>query len=137
MLIIAVTKHLTPMTYTLLFVYGVFLILCGIISVIFIGMKAKTALISGGTSGLLAIVTGHFVSTGSATAIIVGTLLTLGLFIVFSWRSTKTLFRIFELLSAPSDKDELQGKGIAFLIISLMAVVSCLITIHQIVNYLS
>ena len=125
------------MTHTLLFVYGVFLILCGIISVIFIGMKAKTALMSGGMSGLLAIVTGHFVSTGSNAAIIAGTLLTLGLFIVFSWRSTKTLFRIFELLSSPSDNEELNGKGIAYLIISLMAVVSIIVTILQIVNYLS
>ncbi len=125
------------MTHTLLFVYGVFLILCGIISVIFIGMKAKTALMSGGMSGLLAITAGHFVSTGSNVAVILGTLLTLGLFIVFSWRSTKTLFRIFELLSAPSDKEELNGKGIAFLIISLMAVVSVIVTILQVVNYLS
>jgi len=125
------------MTSTLLFVYGAFLILCGIISVIFIGMKAKTALMSGGMSGLLAIATGHFISTGLNAAVILGTLLTLGLFIVFSWRSTKTLFRIFELISSSSDKEELNGKGIAFLIISLMAVVSAMVTILQIVNYLS
>jgi hypothetical protein len=126
-----------PMISTLLYVYGTFLILCGIISVIFIGLKAKTALMSGGMSGLLAILIGYFISTGSHTALILGTLLTLGLFIVFAWRSTKTLVRIFELLAFPSDKEELKGKGIAFMIISLMAVVSIVVTILQIATYLS
>jgi len=125
------------MISTLLYVYGTFLILCGIMSVIFIGLKAKTALMSGGMSGLLSILIAYFISTGSNSALILGTLLTLGLFIVFSWRSTKTLLRIFELLSTPSDKEELEGKGIAFLIISLMAVVSIFVTILQIATYLS
>jgi len=125
------------MISTLLYVYGTFLILCGIISVIFIGLKAKTALMSGGMSGLLAILIGYFVSTGSHNALILGTLLTLGLFKVFSWRSTKTLFRIFELLATRYDKEELEDKGIAFLIISLMAVVSIFVTIMQIATYLS
>ena len=125
------------MISTLLYVYGSFLILCGTISVIFIGLKAKTALMSGGMSGLLAILIGYFISRGSHTALILGTLLTLGLFIVFSWRSTKTLFRIFELLASPSDKEELEGKGIAFLIISLMAIVSIFVTILQIATYLN
>lgn len=88
-------------------------------------------------SGVLAITAGHFISTGSNAAVVMGMSLTFGLFVVFSWRSTKTLFRIFELLSTPSGKEELNGKGIAFLIISLMAVVSAFTTILQIVNYLS
>lgn len=115
----------------LLTIYGSFLILCGIASVIFIGMRAKTALISGGTSGLLAITCAYFISQQSGIAQIGGIVLSLGLFIVFSWRSTKTLFTIFELI--PTASAELKGKGVAFLIISLMAVVSIFVLFIQLI----
>jgi hypothetical protein len=117
----------------ILFFYGLFLMICGIVSVAFIGMKAKTALASGGISGIVAIGTGHFVSTGIAAAQVGGILLSLALFVVFSWRSAKTLFRIFELI--PSADEELKGKGIAFLIISLMATISLFVTILQLSLY--
>lgn len=95
-------------------------------------MKAKTALISGGTSGIFAIVAGYLVSTGSNGAQIFGIVLSGGLLVVFSWRSTKTLFKIFELIR---DQDaELKGKGIAFLIISMMAVVSIVVLMLQVVS---
>lgn len=122
---------LTP-TASLLFFYGLFLILCGITAVLFIGWSAKTALISGGTSGLIAITTGHFISQGSSAAVYEGLLVSFGLFCVFSWRSTKTLFAVFEMIQKQDEK--LRKKGIAFLIISLMAVVSIVVTIFQAVN---
>jgi hypothetical protein len=53
---------------SLLFYYGIFLILCGVVSVTLIGMKAKTALASGGISGVIVITIGHFISQGSAVA---------------------------------------------------------------------
>jgi hypothetical protein len=125
------------MIYKLLFYYGLFLIVCGIVSVVFIGSKAKTALISGGTSGLLAILIGHLLFTGADYyAPLSGIGLSFALSIVFAWRSTKTLFKIFELLAVnPSGQTELHGKGIAFLIISLMAVVSMVVLILQLINY--
>ena len=119
-------------TFAILFVYGIFLILCGITAVIFIGMKAKTALASGGTSGVLAMVTGHFIAEGYNSLTIVGIVLSFGLLCVFAWRSTKTLQTIFKLI--PSQHPDLPGKGIAFLIISLMAIVSLLVTMFQILN---
>ena len=119
------------MNVTLFYFYGVFLILCGIVSVIFIGPKAKTALMSGGMSGLLSILIAYFIQQGSGYAPLFGLILPGALFIVFAWRSTKTLFRIFELLSGSGDKAELNGKGIAFLIISLMAVTSLVVFILQ------
>lgn len=122
---------LTP-TASLLFFYGLFLILCGITAVLFIGWSAKTALISGGTSGLVAIVTGHFLSQGYSIATSAGLVVSFGLFCVFSWRSTKTLFAVFDLIK--SQDERLPKKGIAFLIISLMAVVSIIVTILQAVN---
>lgn len=116
---------------TLLYFYGAFLILCGIVSVIFIGLKAKTALLSGGMSGILAMICGYGISIGVTEARFGGMLLSALLFIVFSWRSTKTLFKVFELVSAPGE--ELKGKLIAFLIISLMAVVSIFTLVLQVV----
>ncbi len=115
----------------LLTFYGVFLILCGIVSVIFIGMKAKTALASGGISGAAALLLANMVAQNTNSGRVGGLLLAFLLFIVFSWRSTKTLLKIFELLQAPTTSEELKGKGIAFLIISLMAVVSIVVLILQ------
>lgn len=113
----------------LLFYYGVFLISCGIMAVVLIGLKAKTALASGGLSGVIAITIGHFVSQGSASAQVAGLLVCLALFVVFCWRSAKTLFTLFELI--PSRHPDLKGKGIAFLIISLMAVVTIIVLLLQ------
>jgi hypothetical protein len=117
----------------LLYFYGLFLVTCGIVSVVFIGPKAKTALASGGTSGLIAIATAYFSRDYPEGAQVAGIVLSLLLFIVFSWRSCKTLFRIFDLI--PGQHADLKGKGIAFLIISLMAVVSITILILQLIHY--
>src|SRR5688572_992902 len=113
----------------LLFYYGTFLILCSIASVILIGWKAKTALFSGGLSGVIAITIGHFISQGTAGAQATGLVVCLGLFIVFCWRSAKTLFKALELI--PERHPDLKGKAIAFLIISLMAVVTVVVLLLQ------
>lgn len=113
----------------LLFYYGTFLILCGIVSVTVIGWKAKTALVSGGVSGVIAITIGHFISKGSTVAPVAGLLVCFTLFVVFCWRATKTLFTVFELI--PERHPDLRGKTIAFLIISLMAVVSAIVLLLQ------
>lgn len=117
-------------TWLLLF-YGFFLIVCGIVSVLFIGMKAKTALASGGISGAASLLLAWMVSQDIYSARIAGIVLSFLLFCVFCWRSAKTLFKIFELLQAPALADQVNGKGIAFLVISLMAVVSIVILILQ------
>ena len=114
---------------SLLFYYGTFLVLCGIVSVTLIGWKAKTAFVSGGISGVIAITIGHFISQGSTIAQVAGLLLCFALFIVFCWRSAKTLFTLFELI--PDRHPDLKGKAIAFLIISLMAVVSFVVLLLQ------
>ena len=121
------------MLSTLLYFYGLFLIACEILSVVFIGLKAKTALASGGMSGLLSIFIAWQISIGSVWAPTAGIVLALMLLIVFCWRSAKTLFKIFELI--PVSHPDLNGKGIAFLIISLMAVVSMLVLTLQILQY--
>lgn len=117
----------------LLYFYGIFLVACGIVSVSLIGLKAKTALASGGISGSLSILIAYLVSNGTAGAGMWGVVLAGVLFTIFSWRSAKTLFKIFELI--PSAHEELKGKGVAFLIISLMAAVSMVVMLLQIVSY--
>lgn len=123
------TPHLHAV---ILYFYGAFLIACGLTAVIFIGLKAKTALASGGMSGLIAILLGYLVHNGNTTAGIGGVALAFLLFCVFAWRSTKTLHKIFELI--PSRHPDLNGKAIAFLIISLMAVMSMVIFMRQLVS---
>lgn len=115
--------------------YGIFLISSGIASVIFIGMKAKTALISGGTSGLISITVGYFYSFHNIALISIAILIPLALFVVFSWRSTKTFFKLIELISDKSP--EVNKKAIAFLIISLMAVVSIFTFAVQLTEYIN
>lgn len=116
----------------LLAFYGVFLITCGIVAVIFIGLKAKTALMSGGLSGALALGLAYlgYAGAGGYSVRYGGIVLSAALFCVFAWRSTKTLFKVFELI--PAAHPDLHGKGIAFLIISLMAVVSIFVLALQI-----
>jgi|GEM_PF-623406 len=109
---------------TILGIYGSFLIACGIVAVSFIGLKAKTALISGGLSGASAITCAYLISHGYGWACFLGLVLTLGLLCVFSWRCTKTLFTLFDMI--PEKHPDLKGKGIAFLIIGCMAIVSLL-----------
>ena len=61
----------------LLFYYGVFLILCGVVSVTLIGLKAKDSTCLGGISGVIAITIGHFISQGSTVAQAAGCLFAL------------------------------------------------------------
>ena len=94
-------------------------------------MKAKTALASGGMSGAIVILIAYLISIETPGARWAGLGVTLALFIVFAWRSTKTLHKIFELI--PSAHEDLKGKGMAFLIISLMAVMSVVVFMVQLI----
>lgn len=118
----------------LMVVYGSFLMFCGITAVIFIGFKAKTALMSGGFAAFASLCAAYLYHTSASFAPYVGIFVSFALLCVFAWRSTKTLHTLFELI--PQKSPELNGKGIAFLIISLMAVVSVFVTFLQILNHL-
>ena len=119
----------------ILIFYGFFLITCGIGSVLFIGMRAKTALLSGGTSGVISILVGYFYRLHNMPLTTIAILIPLALFIVFSWRSSKTLFKLIELISNKST--ETNSTAIAFLIISLMAVVSIFTFAIQLTEYVN
>jgi hypothetical protein len=118
---------------SLLLFYGFFLIACGITAVTFIGSKAKTALISGGTSGILAIMIGYFYCSGNIIAVIAGILLPAVLFIVFCWRASKTFFTLLDM--AATQNSETHKKAIAFLIIGMMAIISLVVVMFQVHNF--
>ncbi len=111
--------------------YGLFLMMCGITAIIFIGLKAKTALISGGTSGMIALSIAYSASQNFVYAVYLGIGLTLFLFVIFSWRGTKTLLLLLELTA--EKHEDVKGKAIAFLIIGLMAVVTLFVFTLQVV----
>ena len=117
--------------------YGLFLICCGITAVVFIGLKAKTALISGGTSGAICILISYMASHHyeAVQVQVAGLLVSLTLFMVFSWRCAKTLFAIFEMVAMPGK--ELKDKGIAFLLIGLMAIVSLMVFGLQLFSFMA
>jgi hypothetical protein len=119
----------------LLVIYGCFLIGWGIMAVVLIGLKAKTALISGGFTGLMAIGVGYWIHSGSPYAPVVGIILTLALFGVFAWRSTLTFYKVAEYI--PERHIDLNDKIKAFLIIAMMAVVSMVVSLFQLVILLS
>jgi hypothetical protein len=123
-------NYSVPLANLLLF-YGLFLMVSGIVSVVFIGMKAKTALISGGTAGTLNLATAFLISRGFTEAAYAALFLPFALFIVFSWRTTKTLFYLFEMISA--GRKDFKDKATAFLIIALMAIVSLVVLLLQVV----
>jgi hypothetical protein len=121
------------MNIILLF-YGLFLIGCGIVSVFLIGKTAKTALLSGGSAGITSLIIGYNYSIHNSPIVILAISIPLFLFFIFSWRSSKTLFKLIELISTNSG--EAKSKAIAFLIISLMAIVSIFTFAIQITEYI-
>ena len=86
---------------------------------------------SGGLSFLIAYLIFHQVP-GAKLA---GVIFSFALFIVFAWRSTKTLFSIFDMIE--KSQEGIKSKGIAFLIISLMALISLIIFGVQIIYFLN
>lgn len=69
--------------------FGSFLIICGLLGYLSNPEKAKTALISGGSFGLLSIIWGLWMlRTGAKAAWLAATVTTLLLLGAFSWRAT-------------------------------------------------
>jgi hypothetical protein len=121
--------------YMMLF-YGIFLIAVAVITVALIGWSAKTALFSGGSMGLLALIFAHFTNKGAKWSNIAGLLQTLVLSGVFGWRAWKSLYATLELIQT-SGMDEITGKMTAFFMINLMFIVSVAFTGIQLSNILN
>jgi Mg/Co/Ni transporter MgtE len=111
--------------------YGLFLMTCAVTAFIFIGPKAKTALSSGGISGLLSLLVAYLYWQQNVLALPMGIGLSLILILVFSWRCTVTLITVFEWYQL--DPAMVKPKLIAFLLIGLMAIMSLLVFFVRIV----
>jgi len=98
--------------------YGAFLILIGLLGYLSNPEKAKTALMSGGTFGLLNIGLGLLASRGWRPAVPIALSVAALLAIVFSWRSTVTWMTY---------ADGNSNKLVAALLISSMLVATVLV----------
>lgn len=114
--------------------YGLFLIISGLTAFAFIGKKSKTALLSGGTTGLLSILVGYFYSFHNTLFVYLSILIPMVLFVIFSWRGSITFFKLIELIIIKDN--EIKTKAIAFLIISLMAIVSIFTFAIELTEYI-
>eukprot|EP01035_Chromulina_nebulosa_P050907 gene50907-69246_t len=65
--------------------YASFLMLCGITAVIFIGFKAKTALMSGGFAAFASLCAAYLYHTSAPYAAYVGIFISFALTGVFAW----------------------------------------------------
>jgi hypothetical protein len=118
----------------LLLFYGFFLISCGLSALLFIGPKAKTALLSGGSFGALSILCGYFHAEYPALTY-VGFAIPIFLFFIFSWRATKTFLTLITFIQ--TENKDVNLKAIAFLIIGLMTIASFIATVLQLVIYVN
>ncbi|TXK46388.1 hypothetical protein FVR03_10915 [Pontibacter qinzhouensis] len=106
--------------------FGLFLIGCGLLSVLVLGWKAKTALVSGGTFGLIALTAGHFLNLSQTWALYVGALEAVLLAGIFAWRASAAFLKLTELLQT-HDTQAVRQKSIAFLIIATMFVTALVV----------
>ncbi len=106
-------------TSTTLIAYGLFLILAGLAGYLSNPEKAKTALISGGTFGLLQIVIGTLALKGWSAARWTGLGIAAFLTLVFTWRSSVSWMAV-----AAGDADKLFAASLisAMLAASLIAI---------------
>lgn len=115
---------------TLFLFYGFFLISCGLAAVLFIGPKAKTALVSGGSFGLLSLCCGYF-HASHPSFVFIELAISVFLFFIFSWRATKTFLVLISFIQ--TENKDVNLKAIAFLIIALMAITSLMVTTLQLI----
>jgi uncharacterized membrane protein (UPF0136 family) len=85
----------TQLAKTFLF-YGIFLILIGILGYVSNPEKAKTALLSGGTFGLLNIALSFFIDKGAGWPRRLGLGLSSFLSLVFAWRASVSWLAVIQ-----------------------------------------
>ena len=104
--------------------FGLFLITCGVVSVLFLGRKAKTAVMSGGFFGLVALTAGHFLNLSQTWALYLGLTEAFLLTFIFAWRASTAFHTLMELVQAKDQAAAVKAKSIAFLIIGTMFIMA-------------
>lgn len=113
-------------SYLLAF-FGAFLLACGAVAVDLAGEQAKTALITGGIGGALALFAGHFLKRGKRWAFMLGAGEAALLTLLLGWRAGTYFIRLLEMVQQSNQTaDATQTAGMAFLLTTAMLVISLL-----------
>lgn len=107
--------------------FGVFLLACGAVAVDLAGEQAKTALITGGIGGALALLAGHFLNRGKRWAFWLGAGESGLLTVLLAWRSGTYFIQLLEMVQVQLEPaDATQTAGMAFLLTTAMLVIALL-----------
>lgn len=107
--------------------FGAFLLACGAVAVDIAGEQAKTALITGGIGGALALLAGHYLKRGKRWAFMLGAGEAGLLTILLGWRAGTYFIRLLEMVQSNSETAEAtQTAGMSFLLTTAMLVISFL-----------
>ncbi len=106
--------------------FGFFLLACGAVAVDIAGDQARTALITGGIGGMLALAAGHFLNRGKRWAFFLGTAEAGLLTLLLGWRSGTYFIRLLTIVQQSQEQDDTQTAGMAFLLTTGMLVVALL-----------
>ena len=106
--------------------FGFFLLGCGAVAVDLAGEQANTALITGAIGGLLGLTAGHFLNRGKRWGFILGTVEAGLLTLLLGWRSGTYFVRLLQMVQQPTETDETQTAGMAFLLTTAMLVIALL-----------
>ncbi|MFD2245060.1 hypothetical protein [Pontibacter ruber] len=107
--------------------FGIFLIACGAVAIDVAGVQAKTALLTGGIGGLIALVAGHFLNRGKRWSFLMGAIEAGILTILLFWRTGTYFIRLLEMVQQGGQGAETtQTAGMAFLLTTAMLVVALL-----------
>jgi uncharacterized membrane protein len=107
--------------------FGAFLLACGAVAVDLAGEQAKTALITGGIGGVIALTAGHFLKRGKSWAFVLGAGEAALLTLLLGWRAGTYFIRLLEMVQQNTEPaDVTQTVGMAFLLTSAMLVISLL-----------
>lgn len=107
--------------------FGFFLLACGAVAVDLAGEQAKTALITGGIGGAIALLAGHFLNRGKRWAFLAGTIEAGLLTLLLGWRAGTYFIRLLEMVQQNNEPAEAtQTAGMAFLLTAAMLVIAFL-----------
>jgi hypothetical protein len=106
-------------TFKVTAAFGIYMILMGVIAFLLIGGSAKTALISGGSMGALALFFSYNIAKERFWAYLAAMAQTVFLIGVFAWRSTLAFLGTLEAIAI---QEPFTGKAAAFLTIGSMFV---------------
>lgn len=119
--------------YNLFLFYGIFLIVCGILTVTFLGFKAKTGLLSGSICGTIAIALAYWMRGGRKIAYFGGLAYGIIMLGIFAWRGGVTFMKLVSMISVVHEDMRIKAAG--FLIIAMMFTATLILTMIHVFHF--